>query len=52
MMQGHVPELTPEIFVTDGMCEFDRSLFGIETLPSEAVEELGRTVAHRIAERI
>lgn len=52
MMRGHFPDLKPEVFVTDGMCDFDRSRFGIEELPSDVVRSLGRSVATKVAERL
>jgi AhpD family alkylhydroperoxidase len=52
MMRGHFPHLEAEVLVTDGMCNFDRSLFGIEALPEETVRELGRSVAAKVAGRL
>jgi AhpD family alkylhydroperoxidase len=40
------------IVVTDGLCEFDKSLFGAEELPPEEVRGLGRMVAAKVAEKL
>jgi RNA polymerase sigma factor (sigma-70 family) len=52
MMRGHFPDLAPEIIVTDSLCDFDRSLFGIDCLPPEDLRSLGRTVATRVAAKL
>ncbi len=52
MMRGHLPELSPEVIVTDALCDFDRALFGIDELPAEATRELGRTVATKVVSRL
>jgi len=52
MMRGHLPDLEPEVIQTDGLCEFDRSLFGAEALSTEAVQTLGRTVAAKVAAKL
>jgi uncharacterized metal-binding protein len=52
MMRGHLPDLEPEVFVTDGMCDFDRSRFRIDELPEEEIRELGRSVATQVAGRL
>lgn len=49
MMRGHLPDLKAEIIITETLCDFDRSLFGIDDLPPDRLCELGRTVAERIA---
>jgi AhpD family alkylhydroperoxidase len=49
MMRAHFPGLAPEVIVTDGLCEFDRSLFGAEALAPEVIHSLGRTVAAKVA---
>ena len=52
MMRGHIPDLEPEVILTDSLCEFDRSLFGVEALPTEAVQMLGRAVAAKVVARL
>jgi AhpD family alkylhydroperoxidase len=52
MMRGHFPDLAPEIIVTDSLCDFDRSLFGVDSLPPEELRALGRTVATKVAAKI
>lgn len=45
MLQGVVAEIEAEIVVADRLYEFDRSAFGIDELPREAIEAHARTVA-------
>lgn len=52
MMRGHFPDLEAEVIVTDGLCEFDRGLFGVDELPEEEVRALGQTVASKVAARL
>jgi uncharacterized metal-binding protein len=52
MMRGHFPELVPEVIVTDALCDFDRSLFGVDTLSPEELRTLGRTVATKVATKL
>ena len=52
MMRGHFPELVTEVIVTDGLCDFDRSLFGVDTLSPEELRTLGRTVATKVATKL
>jgi alkylhydroperoxidase/carboxymuconolactone decarboxylase family protein YurZ/uncharacterized metal-binding protein len=52
MMRGHVPELAAEVIVTDGLCEFDRTLFGSDALPPDDVRKLGQSVASKVAARL
>lgn len=52
MMKGVIPELEPEVVVADGLCDFDRSLFGIEEMPEPELNEHAREVASAIAARL
>jgi hypothetical protein len=52
MMAVVVPELQPEVIVTDGLCEFDRSRFGLDELPADELTRLGRQVADAVAARL
>jgi uncharacterized metal-binding protein len=52
MMRGVLPELQLDVIVTDGLCEFDRSRFGLDELPDAQVRELGRQVATTIVARL
>jgi len=49
MMRGAIEGLTPEIVRTDGLCDFNRNLFGIEEMSPEEIQVLARTVALKIA---
>lgn len=49
MMAGVIEGLTPEIVRADLLCSFDKKLFGIDELPPEEIQALGRTVAEKIA---
>jgi uncharacterized metal-binding protein len=50
MMQGVLGELTPEVIVTDRLCDFDRQLFGSNELPPAEIAGLARTVAGKVAQ--
>lgn len=52
MMRAHFPDLAADVIVADGLCEFDRSLFGIDALPKREVERLGIEVAGKVAARL
>jgi alkylhydroperoxidase/carboxymuconolactone decarboxylase family protein YurZ/uncharacterized metal-binding protein len=52
MMRAHFPELAATEFVTDGLCQFDRSLFGLDALPPGEIQALGRTAAAKIMEKL
>lgn len=49
MMAGVIEGLTPEIVRADMLCSFDKKLFGIDEVPPEEIQALGRTVAAKIA---
>lgn len=49
MMAGVIEGLEPEIVRTDRLCDFDRTLFGIDEMPPEEIQALARTVAQKIA---
>lgn len=52
MMRGPFPSLKPEVILTDGLCDFDRSLYGAEELPADEVQRLGHAVAAKVAARL
>lgn len=52
MMRGVLPELEAEVILTDGLCDFDRGLFGSEELPAAEVQRLGREVAERLVAKL
>jgi uncharacterized metal-binding protein len=52
MMRGHLPDMKAEVIITEALCDFDRSLFGIEELPATHLRDLGRAVAERVAVKI
>ena len=52
MMRGHLPELAPEVILTDSLCEFDHKLFGLDAIPTAEVQVLGKSVAIKVATRL
>jgi RNA polymerase sigma factor (sigma-70 family) len=52
MMRGPFPSLKSEVILTDGLCDFDRSLYGAEELPADEVQRLGLAVAAKVAARL
>ena len=52
MMSGAVEGLAPEVINADRLYDFDRTLFGIDELPSEQIEAHARVVARKIAETL
>lgn len=50
MMQGAVPHVAPQVVIADKLCEFDRTLFGIDEMPEEEIRALAREVAAKIAQ--
>jgi uncharacterized metal-binding protein len=52
MMNGVIEGLEPEVVIADRMCEFDRSLFGVDEMPPEQILAHARTVARKIADSL
>ena len=48
MMKGVIPELRPEVITTDKLCEFDKSLFGVDEMPEGQIKALAEEVAQKI----
>lgn len=49
MMNGVIEGLAPEVVIADRLYDFDRNLFGIDEMPSEAIQAHALTVAQKIA---
>ena len=49
LLKGAVPQVKPTVLFTDGLIEFDRSLFGVDEMPEEQIRAHARTVAEKIA---
>ena len=53
LLKGAFPEIKPTAVFTDGLFEFDRTLFGVDEMPEAEIETHVRAVAERvIAERL
>ncbi len=53
LLKGAFPEIKPASVFTDGLFEFDRSLFGVDEMAEAEIKAHARTVANRvIAERL
>lgn len=49
MMQGVVPDVKPEVIITDKLFEFDTKLFGINEMPEEDIKTNAEVVASKVA---
>lgn len=38
MMKGAIDGLDLEVIITDGLCDFDKSLFGIDQMPEDEIK--------------
>lgn len=52
MMKGVVPGLAPEVVIADKLCEFDRTLFGINEMPEAEIRQHAREVAEKVAQTL
>lgn len=52
MMHGVLEGREAEVFVTDAMFDFDRSLFGIDEMPEDEIKANAMIVARKIAEAL
>jgi len=48
MMKGAVAGLSPEVIVTDKLCDFDRALFGVDELTDDEIDALAGEVAENV----
>ena len=49
MMNGVIEGLEPEVVIADRLYEFDRTMFGVDEMPSEQILAHAQAVARRIA---
>ena len=52
MMKGVIPDLAPRVIVADSLCDFDRSLFGIDQMTGEEIKTHAMTVAQKVLGRL
>ncbi|MHC4442514.1 MAG: putative zinc-binding protein [Planctomycetota bacterium] len=52
MMKGAIPDLNPEIIVTDKLCDFDKNLFGIDQMPEEKIKSCAQQVAEKVIAKL
>ncbi len=52
MMKGAVPNLEVHVIATDGLCEFDRDLFGVDDMTDGEIDRCAEQVAEKIAQTL
>ena len=52
MMKGAISGLDPEVIITDGLCDFDKSLFGIDEMTENEIKTCALQVAEKVAEKL
>ena len=52
MMNGVISNLEPEVIVTDGLYEFDRSLFGVDEMTEDEIKAHAQEVAKKVVESL
>ena len=52
MMKGVLPDLQPEVIVTDKLCDFDEGLFGVDEMAEDQIRACAQQVAEKIVGRL
>lgn len=52
MMKGAISDLDPEMIITDGLCDFDKKLFGIDEMTENEIKICAEQVAEKVAEKL
>lgn len=54
MMKAVIPDLAPQIIITDGLSNFDKEkkLFGVEEMPEDEIKSHAQAVAQKVIERL
>jgi len=50
MMKGVIPGLDPQVIIADRLCDFDKSLFGINEMAEKEIKTCAQEVAKKIVE--
>lgn len=52
MMKAVVPEFKPEVIIADGLCNFNRNLFGVNEMPEYELKAHSLEVAQEVMKKI